>query len=90
MDGGQAQRQSQLSEQLDNLERATKRYEELVARAENRYGSITRAQEPVATLEKTGAPPPPIVPVADRLRGIVGTINMISTRFESIIERAEN
>lgn len=85
-----AVRLSQVSEQFESLERAVKRYEELVARANQRFLSVIRPEDTLKEVIGTEKPEPQFVPVADRLRALTRTINGISGRFESMIERAEN
>lgn len=90
--GGQDQavRVGQVSEQFDILERAVKRYEELVARADQRFQSVVRQENTLKEGTGTEKPETQLVPVAERLRSLTRTINGISGRFDSIIERAEN
>lgn len=87
---GQASRQSQVNEQFDNLERGLKRLDEIVAKAESRYCSITRQEQPGPGIEKEKQIREALVPIADRMRGLTDTLHGLTNRLDSLIDRAEN
>lgn len=81
----------QVTENLENLERGIKRYEEVVARAEQRFASVCRGENSgIGVVDKATKPENQLVPIAGRIRELTTTLNTISARLESIIDRAEN
>ena len=84
--GNVPQRQSQVSEQMDNLERGVSELSESVESLESRLSKVLTVQPPTTQGEKT---PDEIVELANGIRISKGRIVDITNKVQDILNRLE-
>jgi hypothetical protein len=86
--GGKAQRQAQVSEQVNRMGNALGRTGEVISKMEDRLGSVLTQNAPCSTgVDKS--PEPQLVPLAEELCRLVAIAESNECRMENILARVE-